>query len=149
MAYLNNFDPNAVEPAQSMEPVPSGEYVAIITDSEMRDTKSGAGQYLELTHQIIEGEHKGRLVWGRLNLVNPSAKAQSIAQSQLAAICHALGIHQVLQGSAVLHNRPMVIRVSYLPGNDEKGWPAKNDIKAWKASEAPALSGRWKVAACC
>ena len=134
MAYLGNaFDPNAVEPAQPMEPVPAGDYVAIITDSQMRDTKNGGGQYLELTHQVIEGEYKGRLIWARLNIRNASEKAQQIAQQQLSAICHAVGMRKAIQDSEELHNRPMAIRVAYLPGNDEKGWQPKNEIKAWKA----------------
>lgn len=136
MANLGNFDPNAVEPATTIEPVPSGDYTAIITDSEMRETARGDGHYLELTHQIIEGEFKGRILWARLNLDNPSDKARSIAQQQLSAICHAAGIKQAITDSEVLHNKPLVIRAVYVPANVERGWSAKNDIKGWKASGA-------------
>lgn len=138
MANLGHFDPNTVEPAQDFDPIPSGEYVAIITDSDLKHTKNGAGQYLELAHQIIDGEFKGRLVWARLNIQNSNEIAQRIAQQQLSAICHAIGLTQAISDSEQLHNRPLVIRVAYLPADDAKGYRAKNDIKAWKALDNPA-----------
>ena len=83
MANLQGFDANEVEPANDLEPIPVGKYVAVITDSEMKPTKSGAGSYLQLTFQIIEGEHSGRLLWVRLNLDNPNATAVEIARREL------------------------------------------------------------------
>ncbi len=40
--------------------IPAGKYLAIIADSEMKQTKSGTSRYLELTFKVVEGEHKGR-----------------------------------------------------------------------------------------
>lgn len=140
MAYLGpqGFDPNEHEPAQDFAPIPSGEYVAMITDSDMKPTKNGAGEYLELTHQIIEGEFKNRLVWCRLNLRNANDVAQRIAQQQLSAICHAIGMNQAIQDSAQLQNQPLIIRVEFVPEDTVKGYRAKNEIKAWKScSGAP------------
>src|SRR5574337_281755 len=104
MAFLGNYvDPNAPA-AQDFAPVPSGEYPAIITDSDMKPTKKNDGQYLELTYQIIDGPYKGRLVWGRLNLDNPNAQAVAIAQGQLNAIVAACGITAAMSDSQQLHN---------------------------------------------
>ena len=86
MANLQGFDANEVEPANDLEPIPVGKYVAVITDSEMKPTKSGAGSYLQLTFQIIEGDHSGRLLWVRLNLDNPNATAVEIARRELSSI---------------------------------------------------------------
>ena len=72
MANLNGFDANNVDPATDFEPLPAGKYIAIITDSQMKPTKSGAGHYLELTFQVIDGPFKNRLLWSRLNLDNPN-----------------------------------------------------------------------------
>jgi len=134
MAYLGTaFDPTAVEPSQDLAPIPAGEYMAIITDSEMRAARSGNGEVLVLTHQIIEGEFKGRLIWTNLNIVNSNATAQSIAQRDLSAICHAVGITQAITDSEQLHNRPMAIRVEFKPADEVKGYRARNEVKAWKA----------------
>ena len=55
MANLSGFDANQVEPNTSFDPVPAGKYQAVITDTEMKPTKAGTGQYLELTFQIQGG----------------------------------------------------------------------------------------------
>ena len=48
MANLQGFDANQVEPSDDLEPIPDGKYVAVITDSEMKPTKAGTGNYLQL-----------------------------------------------------------------------------------------------------
>ena len=55
MADLRGFDANQVEPTAALDPVPAGKYPAVITESEMKPTKNGAGSYLQLTFQVIEG----------------------------------------------------------------------------------------------
>ena len=44
-----------------------GQVLAVVSESELKPTKTGGGKYLQLTFQIIDGEFKGRLVWARLN----------------------------------------------------------------------------------
>ena len=110
MAHLNNFNANEVEPALNFEPIPAGKYLAAITDSELKSTKSGSGRYLQLTFTIIEGEYKNRVLWARLNLENPNATAVKIARSELSAICRAVGVMQP-RDSIELHNIPLVIAV--------------------------------------
>jgi hypothetical protein len=80
MADLDGFNAHEVEPTASFEAIPAGKYLAAITDSEMKPTKNGSGSYLQLTFTILEGEYKGRVVWARLNLVNPNQTAVKIAQ---------------------------------------------------------------------
>ena len=80
MANLNGFDANEVEPTTTFEPLPAGKYLAAITESEMKPTKSGSGSYLQLTFTILEGEYKNRVLWARLNLNNPNATAVKIAR---------------------------------------------------------------------
>jgi len=117
MANLRGFDANQVEPASDFEPIPSGKYVAVITESEMKPTKAGTGEYLQLTFQVIEGPHKNRLLWARLNLNNPNNTAVKIAQAELSAICRATGI-MAPSDSAELHNLPLVIHVRCKRRND-------------------------------
>lgn len=136
MAMLPNgaFNANAVDPSQDFEPVPSGEYLAMITDSLMKPTKNGAGAYLEVTLTIQDGPCKGRLVWDRLNLINRSNQAVEIAQRTLSSICHAINVMNVTD-SAQLHNKPMRIRVSYV---EQNGYQPKNEVKAYKSAKPQA-----------
>ncbi len=62
MANLNNFNANQVEPTSNLEAIPAGKYLAVITESELKPTKSGSGSYLQLTFQVLEGEYKGRFL---------------------------------------------------------------------------------------
>ena len=117
MASLNNFDANQVDPSVSLEPIPAGRYTALITDSEFKPTKSGAGKYLQLTLQILDGEHKGRLVWARLNLENANATTVKIARGELSAICRAVGVMQP-RDSVELHNIPLEVTVGLKKRDD-------------------------------
>jgi hypothetical protein len=136
MAAIGFFDASQVQPGGSYEVVPAGEYRAILVDSVMENTKSGSGQFLKLTLQIIDGPHAGVTLFDRLNLVNANPKAVEIAQRTLSAICHAVGVLQV-QDSAQLHNRPLVARVAYKEGGEPDGrggvYGPSNEIKTYKA----------------
>jgi hypothetical protein len=66
--------------------IPAGWHKFTILTGEIKGTKSG-GQQLCLTMQCAGGEFVDRL-----NVVNSSAKAQSIGISQLAKICQCVGI---------------------------------------------------------
>lgn len=136
MAYLGSFDANDHEPAD-FSALPAGEYVASISNSEFRDTKSGNGQYLSLTFEIVEGAHAGRFLWHNLNLQNANPKAVEIAQRELSAICRAVG-KMTVSDSAQLHDIPLRITVAYVPARGE--WAEKNQIKKWMPLNAAATS---------
>ena len=111
MADLSGFDATQVEPAASFEPVPAGKYLATIVESEMKSTKSGTGNYLQLTFEIREGPHQGRVLWSRLNLQNPNPTTVQIAQAELSSICRATGV-LTPSDSVELHNltkRPVTV----------------------------------------
>jgi len=139
MANLNGFNATEVEPTTSFEPLPAGKYLAAITESEMKPTKSGSGSYLQLTFTILEGEYKNRVLWARLNLNNPNATAVKIARSELSAICHAVGVMQP-RDSVDLHNLPLVITVK-LKKRDDTG-ELTNEIKGYARKDAAGANGQ-------
>ena len=139
MANLNGFNATEVEPTTSFEPLPAGKYLAAVTESEMKPTKSGSGSYLQLTFTILEGEYKNRVLWARLNLNNPNATAVKIARSELSAICHAVGVMQP-RDSVDLHNLPLVITVK-LKKRDDTG-ELTNEIKGYARKDAAGANGQ-------
>ncbi len=160
MANLNGmFDPNA-EAAQDFGAIPSGEYLAQITASDMKPTKQNNGEYLELEYTVIDGEQKGRKIWIRLNLQNKNETAQRIANEQFRSIRDVTGVANP-RTSEELHYKPHVIRVEfYARGTaDRRGTirnSDQNEIKAFKAAEggvpaqqsaapaaAPATAAPW------
>jgi hypothetical protein len=148
MAYLGmNFDATQVAPSTSLGPIPAGNYVAQIIESDVQPLKSGNGTGLKLVFEVIDGEHKGRKVIERLNIQHTNAQTQQIAQSQLSALCHAVGAHQV-QDSAALHFKPVKIVVAVRPAQGEYG--PQNNIKGFESSGGgarPAFSAPAQPAA--
>ena len=118
---------NTDEP-RSFEPLPDGQYQAMITASELRTTMAGTGKYLLLTFEILGPTHAKRKLWDRLNIENPNPKAEQIAQRQLAQLCAALG-REGVQESEELHNQPLVLQVAQI--NNAKMQRVENVIKAY------------------
>lgn len=131
-----NFDAEQVEPAGTFEPLPAGWYTMLIKESVVEPNKAGTGKFLKLTLEIVEGPHKGRTLFDRLNMWHPNQQAVDIARATLSAICHAAGRLRV-SDSAELHDIPMLGKVTVKPRADT-GEPS-NEIKGYKAlGEAPA-----------
>lgn len=152
MTSLNGFNAAEVDPATEFEPVPAGDYTAVITESETKPTKAGTGTYLQLTFQIVDGEHKGRLLWARLNLDNPSGTAVRIARAELSSICRAVNVLRP-RDSLELHNIPLVIGVGLKRRGDTgelanviKRYMGRPGVSSGVASRAPAAGGTppWK-----
>ncbi len=110
MANLMGFDATQVPDQQEFTALPEGQYVAIATASEMKPTKSGTGEYLQITFEVLDGPQKGRKLWARLNLKNPNQTAVDIAQRELGAICKAVGVLRP-RDSTELHNKPLLLTV--------------------------------------
>ena len=124
-----NFNAEEVEPSSSFDPIPAGWYTAIISNSEMKATRDGYGEYLSLTLQIIDGQYENRLVFARLNLKNANDKAVDIARKDLAAICRAVGVMSP-QASEELHDKPLMIKVKVRAASGE--YDASNDVAGYK-----------------
>ncbi|MCZ2098804.1 MAG: DUF669 domain-containing protein [Anaerolineae bacterium] len=135
MANLNGFDARQVDPAADFEPIPAGKYLAVITESELKPTKNGGGQYLQLAFQILDGPYKNRYVWARLNLTNANPTTVQIARAELSAICRAIGV-LTPKDSVELHNLPLAIRVSQKKRADTG--ELTNVIKGYEKKEALA-----------
>ena len=124
--------------------IPKGRYKAIITKSEMKKTKDHSetkGQYLSLMVKVVEGDHKGAIVFRNLNLVNKNDMAVQIAQNELATICAAVGKASV-KDSEELHGKEMWIDVGVEEANGDN--PERNTIVNYEALSAGAGAGAAK-----
>jgi hypothetical protein len=126
--------------------MPEGEYLAVITESSVKDTRNNNGKSLKLTYEILAPtEFKNRKVWQNINVQNSSAKAEEIGQEELARVREACGIPQgQLVDTLQLHNKPHGIKLKIELGNDrpEGGkYPDKNVVWTnFAASAAGAVS---------
>lgn len=124
------FDANTVAPSAPMDAIPAGDYEAMVTASQIKQTKDGSGRYLELTLEIQSGQFQGRKLWDRLNVQNRNQQAVEIAQRQLSGLCHAVGVLQLPNDATPLHNKPMVVKVA-AKNDPERGMA--NEVKGYKA----------------
>ncbi len=139
-----SYDTNA-QPSGDFDPVPAGDYRAKIIESAIEDisSKENKGRCLKLTWQIETGPFDGRLVWDRLNLwpenmigkkgddagKDITAKVQSIANSQFAAIREATG-KLAPNDTSELEHIPCTIKVAVRPAEGQ--YSASNVIKSVK-----------------
>ena len=119
---------DAVEPSEfaprTFEALPRGDYTAMITDSVLKDTKSGTGQYIALTMEIIDGSYSGRKIWDNLNVKNANPTAEKIAQASLTRYFQSCG--QDLERGAyttALYNIPFKLTLG-IDRND----PTRNTV---------------------
>jgi len=147
-----NFNAFDVEPASEFTPLPNGQYVAVIGESDVKTTKRGDGKYLELVFVILEGEYTNRKIWTRLNIVNRNPVAQQIAIGHLSSICRAIGVMKTVDSSE-LHNVPLRITVVCKPRGDGNGltnevtYFGPVDGAAAPAASAPAAAAQTRAEA--
>lgn len=110
MASLNGFNAHEVDPNVGFDPIPAGKHLCVITSSEMKRTKAGDGEYLQIELEVIDGPCKGRKVWDRLTLKHPNEMTVRIARGALSAICRAVGV-MAPKDSVELHNLPLLVSV--------------------------------------
>ena len=68
---------------KSYQVLPAGWYTATITGAELKSTKAGTGQYIAIKYDITGPSHMGRIVFGNLNIRNPTPIAEEIGRKQL------------------------------------------------------------------
>lgn len=132
---MGNIDFNIDEYEASQPktgPIPAGKYLAIITDTTEKVAKSGS-RYVELTLQVVQGEHQNAKLWDILNLWHPNEQPRNIARGTLKAICEAVGVRAT--DTQQLCNRPLVVTVA-VEDNEYNGNVTKqNRIKGYSKRE--------------
>jgi len=134
MAQLD-FNANEVEPTTAFEPLPAGKYLAEISASEIKPTKSGNGNYLELEFTVLDGPCRGRKTWDRLCIDHPNELTQRIARGNLSAICRAVGVLQP-RDSVELHHLPILVNVRCKKRADTG--EITNEVKGYAKREVAA-----------
>lgn len=134
---LQGFNAAEIEPTGSYDPIPAGWYKVVFTSAEEKPTKAQTGSYLQLSVEVIEGEHQGRKLVERLNLNNPNQTAVEIAQRTLSAICRAIGVMTPRDSSDLL-NKPLMAKVAVKPA--EGAYSASNEIKGYEAPNSAGMA---------
>jgi hypothetical protein len=118
-------------PAQSYELIPAGWYTAVITDAELKPTKSGTGEYIKCRYDITGPSSQGRIVFGNFYIKNQNAKAEEIGRQQLGEMMRALGLSAVSDTDQLI-NGHLSIKVDVRPASGD--YNAQNEVKGWKSN---------------
>lgn len=121
--------------------LPDGEYLAVIVDSDYRETKSGSGSYLELVFEIVKGKYAKQRVTMRLCLEHQNQMAVQIARSTLARLARELGFSEVPAKSEDLHHRELYIQIVQRTQNDGI---IRNEIRSFRKRENEVVVPPWK-----
>lgn len=144
-----SFDTNTVEKRENnYELLPAGWYVAQVSESDIVSLKSGNGQAIKLTFDVLSEGYRGRKVWSQLNVRHNNPKTEQIAQQQLRELCDSIGIVR-MSDTIELHNKPVQIKVKIR--KDESGqYEDQNEVTGFKAAggaSAPAMPTPARAAA--
>lgn len=134
MASLSGFDASTVPEMTEFTALPEGPYVSVAIASEMKPTRAGDGEYLNVTCEVIDGQYKGRKFWTRMNLKNPNQVAQQIGHQELGALCRAVGVIKP-DDSSELHNRPFIAHLGLELDSVKK--KEQNVVKKYEPVGAP------------
>jgi hypothetical protein len=151
MAALN-YIPGTAEP-QTFDDIPAGEYVAFISSSEQKTTNDGSQQFIAVEHSIAEGQYAGRKLFNNLFLWSQNETARRIANGTLESICRAQERLEPVADSSELHNKMMIVKVSYNMTRKVKGGGVedlpegqRNSITAYKKYDNSHAYGAAPVA---
>jgi hypothetical protein len=141
MAFLNEeFNVNELPQGNgNFEPLPAGWYTATISQSELKATKAGNGQYIKLRYDITGPSHQGRVVFGNLNIKNANPKAEEIGRQQLGDIMRAIGLAKVTDTDQLIGGQIAI----KLEVKEDAQYGASNEVKGFKSvsgSVAPAAA---------
>ena len=133
MAFLDEeFNVDSLPQGTSnFEPLPEGWYNSTITGAEVKTTKTGDGKYIACKYTITGPTHQGRVVFGNLNIKNPSAKAEEIGRSQLGEIMRAIGLAKVTDTDQLIGGNlgiKLVVKTGEYAGNEIKSVKALGGI---------------------
>ena len=131
---LKGFDAEKVEPV-GFDPLPVGTYSAIIQSAEKKATKAGDGHYANLKIHIVDGPHKGRVLFDILNIWNKKEMTKRIAAGQLSSICRAIGKLRP-DSLSDLCNCPLSVTV----GQREYNGQTQNSVKSYKPLQTEAAA---------
>lgn len=131
MANLGQeFDVNTLPQSESnFDPLPAGWYDVNITGADLKDTKDGTGNYINVKYSVTGPSHQGRVVFGMLNLKNKNPKTEEIGRQQLGELMRACGISRVTDSDQLIGGRCAI----KLTVETQEGYEPRNNVKGFRA----------------
>lgn len=138
----NLFEPIQAAPDEgNMDVLPAGDYRVVATNSQVKETKSRTGRYVEMEFTLQDAPYSGRKVWGRYTIQNQNDQAVQIGRRQLGALADACGLEGMLTNPSQLIGRSCIVSLAV---KDDPQYGKSNEVKRTKsvggAQQAPTTS---------
>jgi hypothetical protein len=133
------FNPAAEEGTPEPTLLRQGHYVACVVDAIIKPYKTGKGQAVFLTWELMDDECAGRKLWSKCTLSHESEKAMKFGRQQFKDICDACGITDAFTDLTLLYNKPCSIWVRIEEGDGQ--YPPKNEVGKVKPVSAKGGNG--------
>lgn len=98
---------------KSYDPIPENEYLLRATRFEETKTKNGKGTMVKAGFEVVNGDHKGRLVFENFLVEHTSPMAQKIGIERLENYLKAVGVDDGLEGLG--HDRTQLADYTEIP----------------------------------
>ena len=103
------------------------------------NAKDPNGKYIALRFKILSGKGKGSMFFTNINIINKNPAAVEMANKELNTLRNSVGKPKALD-TAELHGIPLMVKVSFVPPNEDKGWGAKNEVKMYSKYDESKIS---------
>lgn len=80
--------------------IPQGEYNIVVDEAEIKETKSGTGEYINCKLKITDGEYEGKFLFTMFNIKNQNQKAVEIGLGQLKTFMGCAGLDKTILKNA-------------------------------------------------
>ena len=149
MAVLSQNALEGIRTAEAtlgFEPLPEGEYTVKVDSTDLKPTRSGTGQYINVELVVLGPKYQGRKLFTRYNIINDSMEAMRIGRQQIKSLMTASGMTQEQINQFNDTDQLLGLTCNVLVGIDEgnEQYGAQNRIKRYKKAEvvsAPTVSG--------
>ncbi|MCR5347158.1 MAG: DUF669 domain-containing protein [Fretibacterium sp.] len=141
MAVLSQDFLKSFKSAEAGSPdlLPEGDYTVRVSGADVRQAKSGRGQYIHVQFDVLGPKFQGRRLFTCLNIVHDNQEAARIGQQQLRSLLLAggMGPEQIRRFSDTdqLIGLTCSVRVEIEEGQDPYG--PRNRVRGFRKTEDP------------
>lgn len=121
----------AAEANSGFDPIPPGEYILQVSETELKNTKNGTGQYIKVAFTVMGPKYEGRKIFTNFNIRNASPEAERIGVSQLKALVVAGGVSEPLMDTDQLIGATVSARVT-VDKSDDPQYDDQNRVSRYK-----------------
>lgn len=139
MAILDQRFTQAFQTAEAnsgFDPIPPGDYILQVSETELKNTKNGSGQYIKVAFTVMGPKYEGRKIFTNFNIRNASPEAERIGVSQLKALVVAGGVAEPLMDTDQLVGATVSARVT-VDKSDDPQYDDQNRVSHYKPVNAP------------